>query len=267
MRRKACFNWNRTDPIAKALKNETMTGPAADPAQFPQGPNADFTLAKMVEQSIADDCVKLPVGITRVHHIANDEFRIGYVVFPASADRFPPLTSHAKHVFRTVGTRYTEPRASENIEEPPRAARQIQNMRTGWNSQQGAADAPYLAPIAPSVAELRGIFFSDLFLVETADRGLVAREDGGLIAIRHGLGGNQPSTHTFRFRSIVGRRRAQNKTPATQKDQDPDRLRGTLRERRILEISVSCLQTVFQECGIAGGGQIGPQKPAAARCA
>ena len=27
MRRKACFNWNCTEPIAKALKNETITGP------------------------------------------------------------------------------------------------------------------------------------------------------------------------------------------------------------------------------------------------
>ena len=200
----------------------------------------------MVEQPVADDCIKLPVGIARVHHIANDEFWIGHVIFTASADRFPPLAGHAKHVFRTVGTRYTEPRARENIEQPPRTARQIQNMRTGRNSQQGTADAPYFAPIAPSVAELRGIVFSDLFLVETTDRGRVTREVGGLITIWHGLlGTNHRRTHSDSVQSLAGA--AQNKTSATQKDQDPDRLRGALRERRILEISSSCLQMVFQD--------------------
>jgi hypothetical protein len=119
-------------------------------------------------------------------------------------------------------------------------------MRTGWNSQQGAADAPYLAPVAPSVAKLRGIVFSNLFLVETADRGRVTREVGGLIIIWHGLlGTNHRRTHSDSVPSLAGE--AQNKTPATQKDQDPDRLRWALRERRILEISSSCLQMVFQD--------------------
>jgi hypothetical protein len=90
-------------------------------------------------------------------------------------------------------------------------------MRTRGNFQQGAADAPYLTPIAPSIAELRGILFRDLFLIETGDRGLVAAEAGGFIAIWHGLvGTNHRRTHSDSVPSLAGGA-AQNKTPATQK--------------------------------------------------
>ena len=71
--------------------------------------------------------IKVTVGITGLHHVANDEFRFRRLAMTV-ADCFPSPLSHADHVVRIIGASHAEAATDENIEQPAGPARQIQQV-------------------------------------------------------------------------------------------------------------------------------------------